>query len=545
MYRVLIIDDEEPLIEAIKILGDWDALGVTEIAEAHNGREGIAQVRQHRPDLIIVDMKMPEMNGTEFLELIRKEYPDIPSIVISGYNDFDYTRQAIKSGSVDYLLKPVNKQELNQTLAEVIASIEEKKRERNEHIDRDITLNMSLPKLKEKIIMSIIENRHNNLTDKASLTMIGANNAQTQFGLALIRVMNLQEVLSKRFKGDTDLLYFSLANVINEEVGSDEVTCFSFNHPKREREIIIVYTYDVTHRETMTFIAQSSIKRAITNLNTLFGLVATAGIGGIGSEIGQLPKAYTYADQVVNSINLINLSEFMVSTAIAQGGSDSLSIAGRIPFIRHALEEGNPSYADTILAEYITKMKNSGYYSLGMAARTIREFTLLLHEMALELGVPGVELVMGYENALKARDVTTDYATFTQFEQLLIHILNYYGELIRKSIHIHQHFDIHDIKEYIHNHYYEEIRISIFTERYYLSREYLMKLFKQEFGSGIYEYVQKVRMEKATELLMDPRMKIQDISDMLGYKDKNYFSKAFKNYYQLSPSDYRATILKI
>ena len=72
-----------------------------------------------------------------------------------------------------------------------------------------------------------------------------------------------------------------------------------------------------------------------------------------------------------------------------------------------------------------------------------------------------------------------------------------------------------------------------------MSREYLMKLFKQEYGLGIHEYVQKVRMEKAKELLDDTQLKIQEISEMLGFKDKNYFSKAFRNYYSISPSEYR------
>ncbi len=541
MYSVLIVDDEEPLIEAIRILGDWDNLRVTEIMEANNGKEGMALIREKKPDLILVDMKMPVMSGTEFLKLVNQEYPDIPIIVISGYNDFDYARQAIKSDAVDYLLKPVNKKELNHALGVAVAGIEQRRRERDVHIDREITLNMSLPKLKEKILISILENRFQ--SSPASLAMIGADDPRAQFGLAHIRIMNLKQILRDKFRDDTDLLYFSLTNVINEEVGDDKLNCFSFNHPKREQEIILLYTFDSSHRETIMFQSQSAIGRALSRLNTLFGIVAVAGLGGISTEIGQLPVAFHVADQVVNSMNLmfIHHNDVMVSYTISHGSSDNQSITGRISAIRHALEEGNLAYAEAIVAEYIGKFKHTGYYSIGMAGRTLGEFTLLLREIALDLGVTNEELAMGCEHELRTRGVTFDYVSFQQFEQLLNAILNYYGELIRRSIQTHQHFNIQDIKDYIHLHYAEEIRISIFTERYYLSREYLMKLFKQEYGSGIYEYVQKVRMEKAKELLMDPRIKIQDISEMLGYKDKNYFSKAFKNYYQQSPSDYRAS----
>ena len=85
----------------------------------------------------------------------------------------------------------------------------------------------------------------------------------------------------------------------------------------------------------------------------------------------------------------------------------------------------------------------------------------------------------------------------------------------------------------------------MFTDKYYLSREYLMKLFKQEYQMGIHEYVQQLRMEKAKTLLNEEGLKIQEISEMLGYKDKNYFSKAFRNYYQLSPSEYRSQLSTI
>jgi two-component system response regulator YesN len=196
----------------------------------------------------------------------------------------------------------------------------------------------------------------------------------------------------------------------------------------------------------------------------------------------------------------------------------------------------------SVVGDFANQIKKSGVFSLGDANRTLREFTILLYETALDFGVPNEELTKGSDQELHARGVTFDYASIEGFVRQLEHILESYGEKIRTTIRSHSSFNIHDIKQYIDKHYFEDIKIFMFTEKYFLSREYLMKLFKQEFGSGIYEYVQKVRMEKAVELLADPNLKIQDISEMLGYKDKNYFSKAFKNYYEMSPSEYRGQL---
>ena len=95
------------------------------------------------------------------------------------------------------------------------------------------------------------------------------------------------------------------------------------------------------------------------------------------------------------------------------------------------------------------------------------------------------------------------------------------------------------IKDYVDKNYSSEITVSMFSEKYFFSKEYLSKTFKREFGYGIYEYALKLRMERAQELLNDPTLQINQISERLGYSNNNYFSKAFKNYYNISPSDYR------
>lgn len=98
---------------------------------------------------------------------------------------------------------------------------------------------------------------------------------------------------------------------------------------------------------------------------------------------------------------------------------------------------------------------------------------------------------------------------------------------------------IDDIKDYVDKNYCEEIKISMFSEKYFVSKEYLSKLFKKKHGCGIYEYALNLRMSRAKELLLDPKLQIQQIAERLGYSNSNYFSKAFKNFYNLSPSEFR------
>jgi two-component system response regulator YesN len=151
-------------------------------------------------------------------------------------------------------------------------------------------------------------------------------------------------------------------------------------------------------------------------------------------------------------------------------------------------------------------------------------------------GFEANELLYYFQNLSKT------VCNFELFKKYLLDVTELFYSLARKQMK-NDNLNIYEIKEYIDSNYCQEIRISLFTDKYFLSREYLMKLFKNEFGCGIYEYVLRVRMEKARELIADPTVKIHSIAQMLGYSDNNYFSKAFRNYFGISPSDYRCTLI--
>ncbi|MGG6313201.1 response regulator transcription factor [Paenibacillus macerans] len=540
MYKVLIIDDEEPLREAIRILGNWQGLEVDEVLEATDGKAGLAMLEQHKPDLVMVDMKMPELNGVEFLKIVEQEYPELLTIVISGYNDFEFTRQAIHAKVVDYLLKPVNRHDLNKALRKAIDVLDAKRQLQSESITRNIAFNMSLPKLKEKIYLSIIDRGFKKQSNRAFLPLIGADDPENRFGVLVLRIMNMEAVRDSRFNRDTELLYFAVANVINDVAG-DRLLCFSFANPKQEREIIAVYTAHGGYPEEIAFRAEKLMRKVVSTLSDLFGVLAAGGIGHSCEDVLDLAASYETAATMIQSIDLLKLKgNAVIGNAGMLASKDTFSFTSRMPILRSALEASNASHAKSVMGDFAKKIKASESFSFGAAERTLREIVVLLNDAASELGVPAGKLPpSGGERALHALGLQADYATFEQYETLLLRLTEYYNEQIRRSVASHRPFSAEDIKEYIDDHYFEEIKISMFTEKYFLSREYLMKLFKQQYGYGIHEYMQKVRMDKAKELLDDSSLKIQEISEMLGYKDKNYFSKAFRNYYSLSPSEYR------
>jgi two-component system response regulator YesN len=132
MYTVLIIDDEPWSREIIKALGSWESLKLQVIGEAQDGTEGIRLIRELKPNIVVTDMRMPGLEGVELLKTMKEEFPCLKVIVMSGYNDFIYLKQAIRSRAIEYLLKPINQEELNTSLSQCVIEIEaENKKERN------------------------------------------------------------------------------------------------------------------------------------------------------------------------------------------------------------------------------------------------------------------------------------------------------------------------------------------------------------------------------------------------------------------------------
>lgn len=172
MYKALIIDDEKPVRIAVSKLGKWSRFNIEPPLMAANGKEALATMREVRPDIVFVDMQMPIMNGPEFLKAASAEFPDTRFIIISGYDEFSYAQQAIRYGAIDYLLKPVVEEDLNQALLRTMQRIcpgftpsDEKKEETNldadtvigiihDYIDKNYNQNIKISMFADKYFFS-------------------------------------------------------------------------------------------------------------------------------------------------------------------------------------------------------------------------------------------------------------------------------------------------------------------------------------------------------------------------------------------------------
>lgn len=542
MIKALIIDDEESVREAIKILGDWEELGIEDVLEAQNGKEGIRLLCEEKPDIVLLDMRMPQMNGVEFLKATERDFPQTISIVVSGYDDFEFTRQAIKSKVFDYLLKPVNREQLNSALRKAVESIRERREKQEELIDKSMKMNVSLRMLKEKIYMSAVEGNLNVGINAGYLKLIGITGKEHCMA-AVMRFLNINGVCDGSFGGDMDTLFFGILNITDEICGG-YFRHFCCKNAKSGNEILVIAIDGSENAGEMKPLVEDILARVARKLKETLGVIAAFGIGSFNAGIESLAVSFREASAALNDVNLLSLRHSAAINAGKTPDQKGFSILSKMPLVRSAIEGGSFEYLNGIINDFMDKIAQTGYVSLRDANKLINELVFMLNDILLEFDGFGAAAVRDAESELKDSGISFDYSDFQQLKQLLTSILRYYYDKIRSRIKSSREFDVGEIKDYIDRNYFQEIKINMFTEKYYLSKVYMMKLFKRRFGMGIYEYVQKVRMEKSKELLHDPNINIQNISRMVGYSNNNYFSKAFKNYYGISPSAYRMMVFR-
>lgn len=533
MLKVLIIDDEEPVRRAVKKLGEWEKFGVQYILEGFNGEMGLTLLREHKPDIILVDMKMPVMDGVEFLNAARRENPMAEYIVISGYSDFEYTKQAIKVRVLDYLLKPISQDELNSVLQRAVDRIVLKQDESQKNIEKSIAKNMMVPLLREKVFNDLIMGDGNSLLLKEHERELNLRDGMS-YGVALLCILNFEKICTEKFGGDTYLLYFSVINIV-EELGNEEFRSYGIKSALVPHEIIIILgdRNENIHSNRGEH-ARTFLTKVTETLQELFEVYSIAVIGNFYEDIFQIKKSFTAAEAALNRVNLLNHSKNVFDENEINNSQEENSIKNKKLLIFNAVSSRNADYADQVIKDYFDEIKKAGNFNMQSAKRIVLEFMDIIEEIIKDYKISGAE---GFITEIRDEFMFAKIKDIKELSDFLCKILKkvIYINNIGKSNN--DKMVIQNIKKYIDENYSEEIKLGTFSEKFYMSKEYLCRIFKKEFGYGIYEYTLSIRMKKAKEMLENPCIQIQTVAEMLGYSDSNYFSKAFKKYYGHSPSE--------
>ncbi|MBP3964303.1 response regulator transcription factor [Paenibacillus lignilyticus] len=529
MYKAIIIDDEQPARLAIRALGEWDNHKIEIVAEAGNGQEGIRLLAEQKPDIVFVDMKMPLMGGEEFLQQARTAHPDACYIVISGFDDFAYARSAMQAGSIDYLLKPIRKAELNDVIERAVTLINKRREQLLVDSSSRIYRNLSAPLVKEKIYSSIIDGNGRFHHIQELEAVLGTDAGEALCRVVVFKLLNAAEVIERKFYGDSHTFYFALTNAVDELLGRFGKS-FSFKNNRDAMEIVaVVNLSDAGANQSI------GIRGMIDKLTALFTIKLVASEGHLVG-IDALGESYAAALRSLMALNMIDLRPALKD---AEGERPSLLERGSL--FEQTIESGSERQAMQELRKWLEEIEASGVVTMSGMIAMEDELRMFAEMLAAQLkdgdSSESASAMEQFDRTLRGRVLE-----FTAFKAA---VLAYFHPLFAALAELRRSesgsLSVQErIKSYIELHYYEELPVSFFAERFHMSKEHLTRIYKQKYGIGIHEYQLHIRMAKAKEWLSDKSLKIQTVSEKVGFRDQNYFSKAFKKYTGLTPQEFRA-----
>ncbi|MDR9852429.1 response regulator [Paenibacillus sp. VCA1] len=530
--KVLIADDEKHVRDAIKMLADWDRHGVTAILEASDGQSAVEIITEESPEIVMTDMRMPRMDGTKLLEWIKENRPSVKAVVISGYDDFELVRHTIRSGGLDYILKPVDPDALNDALGKAVEAARAEALQNRLSTRQNMELNRMRPHYADKLLTDLIGG-HGGKEDLV-------RQLRDEFGLpgdaafcraAVISTAQLDQEVLNKFAQMPELLYFTLINICNEVLLSGQKG-IAFHHLGRPEEIVLLL-WD----ETMPL--QSVLEDIRKGIDLTLRRQVHIGAGTRLPFPQGAAQSYQEARQALWQRNAADASGWL-HAGVPQPPKP-LRLGAHEESFRLAALSGSAEKIGAAVDAWMNQVRELGAVTPEQLAQWNAEWDWMLKQWMdqnSDQTPNGAEkdvlLELPRSLPLDPQGRLSFPLWKTQYEGRLTAASRILTQQHSRENHI-----IHDIAAYLENHYAEDISLQDMAARFFLSREYISRRFKQEFGVNISDFLAGVRIEKAKLLLLNPQLRIAQIAEMVGYQDEKYFSKVFKKQEGRTPNEYR------
>lgn len=532
MIKVLIADDELRICELIFRLIDWEALGMSVIAVAHDGRETIKIIKNEMPDIVITDIRMPGYNGVDVIRIGKEYNSDIQFIIISGYSQFDYAQNAIHYGVSDYLLKPVKAEELTKALLRIKSRID-KNNQMYSQVKKAWTLEQQNRRLyREELIMEIAHGKGFDVLTKDMNTL----NEQYKyefipgfFTIVIVKAdgLNFEEKTESSFLYEKiqQSLSFAFAPVMQEMQGTmlDNGTyIFLFNYENEYAEI-----ESQLHRLLNQMLLQKDVFKK---------LHLTIGLGKRVNCLAEVGKSYETAYLAIKD-------RILAGTDRIIEGKEKIVVQDYKDYFLHTVRE-----LENVVENLDDKRISDIIQEWGTALSKDKEINGYQIEQSAKALVNSYLLSMQKNNYTLDEDdnLLKDFMKSIENCISLGEIQELLSGTLEQSLSEYRHKralsgskPIRDAKEYIRNNLAGNLTIQEVSEYVGYSSAHFSVRFKQECGITFSDYVMESRIEKSKELLKNTRETIESIAAAVGYSDVKSFTKNFKKYTEVKPSQYR------
>ncbi|WP_409342682.1 response regulator [Paenibacillus sp. MBLB4367] len=540
MAQLLIVDDEAHVVERLAELVPWGTIGITSVHKAFSAYEAIDLLSLQAIDIVITDIRMPGMSGLELSEHIRHTWPKTKCILLSGHAEFEYAKEAIQHGTASYLLKPVPDDELLATVSRVLQTLRE---EWNAVISQERiarTLRENLPQLRSNLLSELLLGKRYpeaDLQDK--MTMLAVPDIfGNPFYLLLVR-------LEKPFYGyeqrSLALVEYAVGNIAEELFapgftlwyGKDPhdylvfvASAAGLSQPEEPSADDSLHTLERTAAQLQDAIhtylkgeATVLISRKGTfprDLSALYDGTLSALRKRVGAEQDLILTVSGPLPEETEMRSLTSLYELPTLAQLLESGQWTVA-AGRLEGIFGELRTKRSEVEELLLEAYFAIASAAAYYA-HKNGRTLSQMIGPGYEKLLQ-GMPfrSVQQLKDWTDAImsslrgEAESETKDSRTKL----------------------------IEGVRQFVERHLADDVSLTAIAEHVYMHPVYISKIYKLETGENVSDYVYRLRMEKAAQLLLHTPDKIYEIAASIGYQRAHSFINVFKKHTGLTPQEYR------
>lgn len=527
MYKILLADDEGIVIDSLKFIIEKEFGDECVIEFAKTGRSVIELAEWFRPDIAIMDIQMPGINGIEAMKEIRQSNNNVVFIVMSAYDKFDYAKEAIKLGVLEYITKPMDKNKLIATLNSAMTMVDlERKKRSNDLLIRE-KLETVIPILENGLIYEILLQEHFAEDIENYKNMLGIQQdygymmtlvyGDTQEGNRMTNAVGTSVRMQKHYQG------------VRAEI-KERFQCVVGAVMANKIAVLVPYDKGVMDYSERSKLIEEA-RKLIRDMSKRYDIGLRIGISRV-KELQMMSEAYS------ESVNALLITD------------GSVAHAYDLP-IGCDYEEDYPIHIEKQLFEEIQK---GNITQANMQARSFFDWMMASHaDSVMDVRLKSLEFVLHAEHIAYEKGGMTyhfnsrsDYLTtimnLTDYEQLRSWFVDKISVACRNILSKREESSnniVEVAKEYIRQNYSKSISLDEVSYYVNISPYYFSKIFKEGTGENFIEYLTNIRIEKAKELLSMTDYSMKEICAMVGYSEPNYFSRSFKKHVGVTPTEFK------
>ncbi len=532
--KVFLVEDEMVIRNGIVKSINWEKEGYRLVGEASDGELAYPMILKEKPDILLTDIKMPFMDGLELSRLVKQELPDTKILIFSGYDEFEYAKEAIRIGVTEYLLKPVSSEQLLEVMRRISKQIEQDREEREMLRQYQEDMKENVERERQNFFSHVI---------RGEVSIGEAVKNGKKYGMDLSA-------------GFYSIILFKIFSTPEENIVSEHIWKICEKIETKVDEIPYAYYFQRGIDGWVFLLTAESKEQMEERQKNLCDCLAeimknerkVEYFGGIGKpveRIRNLGQSFRDAERIFAERFTRQSNQFLSGFEkmdVYKDDEFQIKDLGDVGKSREMIEKflnnGTKEELEEFMDTYFIRMKEDKLQSTLMRQYIIMDIYIVIMSFCEKIDAVNHDYQQETE---KLKSTIQNMNSVSEIRLYITYMLNQAIEL-RDSISKKRYADIIKAAEKMISEHYmsEEISLNSVADSVGMSPSYFSSVFSKESGKTFVEFLTETRMEKAKELLMCSALKTSEIGYEVGYKDPHYFSYIFKKTQGCSPKDYRA-----